>query len=495
MSSQNRNFSRLLNMPMILRVIGMLLIVESTFMLIPLVTTIIYEEEDFYAFLITYCVTLVTGVLLTTAIRPARSDFGKRGGYLLTVMTWVLFTLFGMIPYLISSTPQPFNVAFFETMSGFTTTGATVLPSVEILSHGLLIWRCLTQWMGGMGIILFTIAVLPMLSSSGGLQLFNAEVTGITHEKLRPRIGQTAKGLWFVYIILTASMCTALCFGPMDFFDSLCHSFSGMATGGFSTRDAGIEAFGGHYNKIVFSIFLFISGTNFSLIYRTARIDRHALFGDETFRTYIGVVIVAFILMFVSISALNPSTPTVDVTVNTLFHTVSTASGTGHLIDGYQKWGAFAMTITFILMFFGACAGSTTGAVKLDRIICLAKNCRNEIIRAIRPNRVMTVRLNKKVMSPQVVNKVIIFICLFALSTIVGGLVLTAMGVPLIDSVFSAFSCITNLGFGAGITGYGAGGYEIIPDAGKWVLALLMLIGRLEIFTILVLFTPSFWKK
>ena len=312
MFSRNRKSARLFNIPMIFRVIGFLLTIESAFMLIPLVTTIIYEEEDFWAFLITFCVTLAAGVLLTTAIRPARSDFGKRGGYLLTVMTWILFTLFGMIPYLISSTPQHFNVAFFETISGFTTTGATVLPSVEVLSHGLLIWRCLTQWMGGMGIILFTIAVLPMLSSSGGLQLFNAEVTGITHEKLRPRIGQTAKGLWFVYIILTAAMCITLCCGPMDFFDSLCHSFSGMATGGFSTRDAGIEAFGGHYNKIVFSIFLFISGTNFSLIYRTVRLNRRALFADETFRTYICVVVVAFIASFISISYLNPSTPFVD---------------------------------------------------------------------------------------------------------------------------------------------------------------------------------------
>ena len=496
MSISRTKRNSLLNLPMLLRIVGFLLLVESAFMLIPLITTIVYEEHDFWAFLITFAVTLVAGLLLTMVVRPSRSDMGKREGILLTAFTWLSFTIFGMVPYLLSSTPQSFNNAFFETISGFTTTGATVLPTVENLSHGILIWRSLTQWIGGMGIILFTIALLPMLNYSGGIQMFNAEVTGITHERLRPRISQTAKGLWLVYITLTALMCVVLCVGPMGLFDSICHSFSCMATGGFSTRDAGIEAWGGYYNKTVITVFLFLSGTNFTLIYRsTVTRDPRVLFKNETFRTYIGIVVVAFILSFISIGLLNPHYSIAKLTFNSLFHTVSTASGTGHLIEGYDQWGAFAMSVTFVLMFIGACAGSTTGAVKVDRIICLAKNCRNEIKRAVKPNHVLPVRLNGKVLPTSTTNKVVSFTFLFIIVTIAGGLTLTAMGVPLIDSAFSAFSCITNVGFGAGITGYGAGGYEIIPDAGKWVLALLMLIGRLEIFTILALFSPTFWKR
>lgn len=484
-----------LNLPMVFRYVGILLIIEAAFMLIPLITSIVYGEEDVWDFVITLSATLITGVVLTTAIHPLSGDMGKRESCLLTALTWLAFTIFGMIPYLLSSTHQSIHDAFFETMSGFTTTGATILPTVEDLSHGILIWRSLTQWIGGMGIILFTIAVLPIFNYSGGIQMFNAEVTGITHEKIRPRISQTAKGLWLVYITLTALLCCLLCLGPMDFFDSICHTFSFMSTGGFSTKDAGLEFWGGHYNKLIICIFLLLSGTNFTLIYRTSIGDRRALMGDETFRNYLLVIVIAFILSFISIGSLNPSYSLDNLTVNTLFHTISTASGTGHLIEGYADWGAFAMTITFVLMFFGACAGSTTGAVKLDRIICLTKHCRNEIYRAIRPNHIMAVRLNRKTVPSPVVSKIVAFVCLFIITTAFGGIILTALGVPLIDSVFSAFSCITNVGFGAGITGYGAGGYEIISNGGKWVLSLLMLIGRLEIFTILVIISPSFWKK
>ena len=492
--SRNKSSFRV-NLPMVFRVMGSLLFVEAAFMLIPLISSIIYQEEDVWDFVITLSATFVAGLILVSAIRPTRSDMGRRECCLLIALTWVFFTLFGMIPYLLSTTPQSLDNAFFETMSGFTTTGATILPTVENLSHGVLIWRSLTQWIGGMGIILFTIAILPRFNSEGGIQLFNAEVTGITHEKIRPRISQTAIGLWLVYITLTVLLCVLLVVGPMDFFDSICHSFSFMATGGFSTKDAGLEFWGGHYNKLIICLFLLLSGTNFTLIYRTVHNDRRALFRDETFRTYLVIIIVAFVVSFISIGHLNPRYSIDNLTVNTLFHTVSTASGTGHLISGYDQWGSFAMTVTFALMFFGACAGSTTGAVKLDRIICMAKHCRNEIYRVIRPKHILAVRLNRKTIPPQVINKIVAFICLFVFTTALGGMILAAMGAPLIDSIFSAFSCITNVGFGAGITGYGAGGYEIIPNAGKWVLAILMLVGRLEIFTIFVIFTPSFWRK
>lgn len=204
---------------MLLRVMGWLLMIESAFMLVPLVTCLIYGESDYMAFLITVAVTFAAGALMTFCIRPSYSSMAKREGFLLTALVWILFSCFGMLPFLMCSTPLTLSDAFFETMSGFTTTGATVFESVESLSHGINMWRCLTQWIGGMGIILFTLAVLPMLNHSGGMQMFNAEVTGITHEKLRPRISQTAKGLWAVYFVLSAALCLLLWIGPMDFFD------------------------------------------------------------------------------------------------------------------------------------------------------------------------------------------------------------------------------------------------------------------------------------
>lgn len=470
------------------------MMMEGVFMLFPLIACIVYGERDYQAFGISAAVTIAVGASMTFLIRPERNDMAKREGFLLTALVWVVFSLFGMLPFILSETPLSVSDAFFEAMSGFTTTGATVLTSVEGLSHGLHLWRCLMQWLGGMGIILFTLAVIPMLNHSGGMQMFNAEVTGITHDKIRPRISQTAKGLWLVYIILSVVLFLLLWTGPMDVFDSICHALSSMSTGGFSTRNDSIAGWDSLYVKIVITVFMFLGGVNFALLFKACTGDVRGVWRNDTFRMYVKLIFVTYVLFVIAISVGGHVSSWMDVTINPLFQIVSTVTSTGYSVADFENWGAFVLALVFMLMFFGACAGSTSGGAKIDRMMYLVKNIRNELYRCIHPNAILSVRVNGKVIAPDIVSKVMAFLCLYVIIIMVGGIILTAFGIPLVDAFFSAFSCISNTGLGAGVTGYG-GSYEIIPDVGKWVLSMLMLIGRLELFTVLILFTRGFWCK
>ena len=484
-----------INIPVVLRVIGLLLMIEAAFFIVPLVTSLIYHERDWLCFLVTMLVTFVAGTIMTFGIRPRNPRMGKREGFLLTALIWVFFSAFGMLPFIFMDR-QPMSVsdAFFEAMSGFTTTGASVLTSISHLSHGMIIWRSLMQWIGGMGIILFTLAVVPMLNHSGGMQMFNAEVTGITHDKLRPRISQTAKGLWLIYIVLTVILFVLLILGPMNIFEAICHAFSVMSTGGFSTADNGIDAWNSVYIESVITVFMFLGGTSFVLLYHMAHGEFKPIWHNEVFRTYVGIIFVCYILFVIAIAFHGEAYSLKSVTLDPLFQIVSTITSTGYEAPAFSSWGTFVLAIVFALMFFGSCAGSTSGGAKIDRLIYLLKHCRNEIVRCVYPNYIFTVRVNKRVIPHDIVAKVIAFLCLYVMIIMVGGIILCALGLPLIDSFFSAFSCISNTGLGAGVTGYG-GNYEIVPDVGKWILALIMMIGRLELFTVLILFTPTFWKK
>lgn len=483
-----------INFPMLMRVVGWLLVIEAIFMLMPMITCLIYDEADFKAFLISAGITSGAGLLMTFGIRSHHADMGKREGFLLTTLVWVAFSAFGMIPFLICGTPMSLSDAFFESMSGFTTTGASILQGIGHFSHGILLWRCLMQWIGGMGIILFTLAVVPMLNSSGGMQMFNAEVTGITHEKLRPRISQTAKSLWYMYIILTIVLCVLLCFSPMSVFDSICHAFSTISTGGFSTHDDSIAAFNSTYVEIILTVFMFLGGVNFALLIKVVTDTPKAALRNDAFKLYVWAIAVMMALFVISIISRGEMHGIESVTIDPLFQIVSTMTSTGYTVTNFENWGGFVLALVFLMMFFGACAGSTSGGAKLDRLIFLWENTRNEIYRCIHPNSILPVRVNGKMMSFDLVNKVIAFLCIYVMLIMVGGIVLTAFDIPLVDAFFSSFSAISNTGLGAGVTGYG-GSYEIIPNAGKWVLALLMLIGRLELFTVLILFTPGFWSK
>ncbi len=482
------------NFPILLRVIGWLMMIEGVFMLFPLLACVMYGEADYVAFAVSSLVTIAVGAAMTFLIKPDRTDMAKREGFLLTALVWVIFSLFGMLPFVLCTTPMTVSDAFFEAMSGFTTTGATVMTSIEHMSHGVLLWRCLTQWLGGMGIILFTLAVIPMLNHSGGMQMFNAEVTGITHDKIRPRISQTAKSLWLVYIVLSVILFLLLWVGPMDAFDSVCHAMSSMSTGGFSTRDNSIAGWNSVYVKVVITLFMFLGGINFAMLYKACRGEVKGLWSNDTFKLYVRVIAVMYVLFVAAIFFSGQVSSWMDVTVKPLFQIVSTITSTGYTVTNFENWGGFVMALVFVLMFFGACAGSTSGGAKIDRLLYLLKNTGNELYRCIHPNAILSVRVNGKIIAPEIVAKVIAFLCLYVIIIMIGGIILTAFGIPLVDAFFSAFSCISNVGLGAGVTGYG-GSYDIIPDVGKWVLAFLMLVGRLELFTVLILFTRGFWRK
>ena len=484
----------LINIAQLLRIIGLLMIFEAFILIIPTLTCVYYGEKDWIPFGGTTILTAVIGILMLSRIRPRTGHMSKRDGFLLTALVWIVFSIFGMLPFLTCSTPLSISDAFFESMSGFTTTGASVLDNVSGMSHGILLWRAMMQWIGGMGIILFTLAVVPMLNHSGGMQMFNAEVTGITHDKIRPRISQTAKSLWTVYLTLTVILVLLLWAGPMDFFDSICHAFGAISTGGFSTESFGIVAYHSDYVKIVLTIFMFIGGVNFALIYKTVSGNTRAIRHNDVLRAYVMTIAIFYVLFAITIISRGQCNSWQDITINPIFQIVSTITSTGYSSVNYEAWGPFVLALMFVLMFTGACAGSTSGGAKIDRMLYLIKNCRNEIYRCIHPNAILSVRINGKVINPDIVSKVIAFLCIYMLLIVAGGLTLSAFDVPLIDSFFSAFSCISNTGLGAGVTGYGIS-YEILPDAAKWVLSLLMLIGRLEIFTVLLLFTRVFWRK
>lgn len=484
----------MINYAMLLRIIGWLLVFESIFLLLPTATCLIYGESDWLPFAATSALTGSTGLILSLKVRPRSIHTGKREGFLLTALVWVIYSLFGMIPFMTCSTPLALSDAFFEAVSGFTTTGASVLNNVTDMSHGILIWRAMTQWLGGMGIILFTLAVIPLLNHSGGMQMFNAEVTGITHDKIRPRISQTAKSLWSIYLGLTVLLIGLLWAGPMDLFDSVCHAFGAISTGGYSTESFGIVSYHSVYIKVVLTVFMFIGGVNFALIYKGLSGNLKAIRSNDVLRAYLMAIGIYYVLFVVTIVYRGQVQSWQDVTINPIFQIVSTITSTGYSSANYEAWGPFVLALMFIMMFSGACAGSTSGGAKIDRMLYLIKNCRNELSRCLHPNNIMAVRINGKVMSNEVVNKVIAFLCIYMLLIVAGGLALTAMDVPVIDAFFSSFSCMSNTGLGAGITGFGSS-FEILPDTGKWLMSLLMLTGRLEIFTVLVLFTRPFWRK
>ena len=479
---------------MIFRVIGILLIFEAFFMCLPFIVALIYHEADMKIFGLTAAFTLVTGCLLGFVMKVNHREMGKREGFLLTALVWVVFSFFGMSPFIFGSPQLSVSDAFFESMSGFTTTGASVLSDDIEISHAIHFWRSLMQWIGGMGIILFTLAVLPMLNSSGGMQMFNDEVTGITHDKLKPRVSQTAKRLWAVYTSLTLGLIFLLWFGPMDFFDSICHALSTISTGGFSTRSESISAWNSMYVKIILTIFMFTGGINFALIYKCATGHLRAVWENQAFRLYVFTIAIVFCIFAITLFINHTGNSFESLVIDPIFQIVSMMTSTGYTVIGFENWGVFLLLICIILMFFGACAGSTSGGAKLDRALVVLKNVRNEVYRVLHPNSVLAVKIGNRSLSPEVVSKVLAFIIIYGIVIVVGALLLTMINVPLVDSLFASFSCVSNAGVPTGITGYGTS-YEIFGVTGKWILSILMLIGRLELFTVIVLFTPGFWRR
>ncbi|MEG0560047.1 MAG: TrkH family potassium uptake protein [Muribaculaceae bacterium] len=483
-----------INYPLLLRVMGWLLMIEAIFMLVPLGVGLAYNDSSVMSFIYTIAITCGVGMLLTFCIKPKYKEMGKREAILLTAMVWAVFSLFGMLPFIFANPHLSIPAAYFEAVSGFTTTGASVIRDVEAAPHGILMWRAMIQWVGGMGIILFTLAVIPMLNHQGGIQLFNAEVTGISHDKLRPRISQTAKGLWLVYIVLTIIMVILLWVGPMNLFDSVCQTMAAVSTGGFSTRNASIAAWDSHYVNIVVLIFMFICGINFSLLYKAALRNFRPLLSNDTFKWYFAIVIFMFLMVLIQIISLDTYDSWEDYIVFPLFNVISTITSTGFGAANFEKWGQLSIALFFIMMFFGACAGSTAGGAKIDRLIFLMKHTKNEFYRVLHPNSITTVRINNKIIPHDLVSKVIAFLCLYMMSLAIGSVILTALDIPIFDAFFATLSCLSNIGFGSGFTGVN-GSFANVPDIGLWTLSFTMLTGRLELFTFLVIFTKDFWTK
>lgn len=483
-----------INMPMLIKVIGWLLMIEGGFMVVPTIVSLAYSEPDWIAFLASTLLTLGVGYSLNHFIRPERTSMGKREGFLLTAMVWVVFSVFGMLPFLICSTRLDVTDGFFEAMAGFTTTGFTAFQPAEDLSHGVNLWRAMMQWIGGLGIILFTLAVLPMLDHSGGMQMFNAEVTGITHDKIRPRISQTAKSLWIVYITLTLACAMLLWMGPMSFFDSICHAMGTVSTGGFTTQSAGLAYWNSTYVYVVITFFMFLGGANFSLIFFCVIGKFYKAKENVTMRAYVGIIMTMLLVFVVFITFTSVISSWQDFTVYPLFQIVGVMTSTGYCLPVVHLWGSWAPALFVPLAFFGACAGSTSGGAKIDRLIVMAKYLRNTIKKALQPNSITTVKIDGKILALDTVEKTIAFLSLYCAVISAGGIIIACLGAPMVDGFYAAFSAVTNLGMTADSIDIGAGLSAVTP-MGRWVLSMLMLIGRLEVFTVLIIFTPKFWHR
>ncbi len=483
---------RSFNFAMLVRTLCILILFEAGFMLVPIIVAISnYEHEALQAFGISCAITAITGLLGYLFIKPARKDLSKYDSVLLTALVWIVFSLFGLIPYMLAPATQlSFSSAFLEAMSGFTTTGVSSLEATEQLSRAIHIWRCLSQWIGGLGIIIFTLALIPMLNSSGGMQMFNAEQNKISQEKVSPRISNTARKLWGVYILLTAILFGLLCLGPMSVFESACHALTTMATGGLSTSSVGINQFSTPYIKIVVTIFMFLGGVNFAMVYRASTGQLRALRNNEPFLTYCKTIAIATLIFILCIILNDAVTSWQSLTIDPLFQVVSFITSTGFILDDFSNWGSEVLFITFILIFIGGCAGSTSGGAKIDRLLYAGKFLRNEIRKTMRPNSVLPVRISNRVMPTQAINKVLAFLLFYILIILVGGLLLNATGISIDTALSSSLAAIGNSGLSISNPPT-----EALPSAANYILSALMLIGRLEIMTILVILSPSFWRR
>ncbi len=461
-------------------------------MLLSIPVALIFNEDETVLILLSCFITLGFGAILWFIFRNSNKSLGKREGYIIVSAGWIIFSIFGAIPFVTTGWISSYCDAFFETMSGFTTTGASILTDIESLPKSLLFWRSLTQWLGGMGIIVLSLVILPILGI-GGIQLFIAEVPGPTPDKLHPRIKETAKRLWAIYVIFTLSETILLAVGEMDPFDAICHSFTTMATGGYSTKNASIAYYGSPYIHYVITLFMIFAGTNFSLSYLAMHFKFKQVFANEEFRFYI-FFIMLFTLALTLILHSTTSQSLENSFRDSLFQVVSIITTTGYATTDYLKWIPIGSVLLFILMFFGGSAGSTGGSIKIVRVVLLLKNSFLELKRLIHPNAVIPVRLNTQGVSPQIVTNVLAFASFYLLTFLFSVIIVSSLGYDLDTSFGSVAATLGNIGPGIGDVGP-VENYAHFPIFGKWFLSFLMLIGRLEIFTVLILFSTHFWRK
>jgi len=482
-----------MHLQIIIRFLSILIVVLSISMIPSLLISLIHREGETEPLLIAIFITFACGGLLNLMVRKGgENHLNHRDGIAIVTFGWLAAAFFGSLPYVLTGSIPGFTNAFFESMSGFTTTGASILSDIESLPKSILFWRSLTQWLGGMGIIVLSIAILPFLGV-GGMQLYKAEIPSPVVDKLKPRISETAKVLWKVYILITAAEVVLLMFGGLTLFDALCHAFSTMPTGGFSTKNASIAHFSSVYIHTVIIVFMLLAGINFSLHYRLLTGDLKAFWRDSEFKvfmTLVGIFSLAVVIdiygdMYKSIG---------EALRHGIFQVSSIITTTGFVTADFDQWPPLSRQVLLGAMFLGAMAGSTGGGIKIMRIMLLVKHCYQEIFRIIHPHAVTVVKLGGKPIPQDILRGVwgffILFIGLFILAT----LAMAALGLDMISSFAAVAASIGNIGPGLGMVGP-VKNYLHVPEVGKWILIFCMLLGRLEIYTVIVLLTPDFWRK
>jgi len=473
-------------------ILGILLLINGGFMALCLPISFYYGEQDWTAILTSSLITIGAGALLKYLTRNKKSkELKKKDGYLIVTAGWIFMSIFGALPYIISGSIPDFSNAFFETISGYTTTGASILTDIEAVPNGILFWRSLTQWIGGMGIIVLALAILPFLGI-GGMQLFVAEAPGITPDKLQPRIQETAKRLWFLYVGLTLAEAIALYVAGMGAFDAVNHSLTTMATGGFSTKNDSLQFVEPVIQYIVI-FFMFLAGTSFTLTYFALKRNFKKVFKNEEFKVYLSFTVV--ITLIVTITLLVVSDEPFEASFrDALFQVVSLITTTGFVSADYTSWAPFLSVIFFILLFVGGSAGSTAGGVKVIRHIVLFKNSFLELKRQLHPSAIMPVRISGQAVEQSIVYNVLAFIMIYILVFLVGVTLLSTMNVDFNTAFGAVATSLGNVGPGIGDVGP-LDNFSEMPTGGKWLLSALMLLGRLELFTVLMLLTPHFWRK
>ena len=498
--------TRTFNWRLVFKTMGVLTTLEAIFMLIPTITAWWYHEADLGAWIVSSAITWFNSWWLLLAGRKAEKRVGEREGYVIVATVWLVYSVFGMLPFWLSGCLPTLTDAWFETMAGFTTTGATVIRDVTTVSHSILLWRALMQWIGGMGIIVLSVAILPMFGL-GGMQLYSAEVTGVSYEKLSPRIADTAKHMWLTYIALTVIQTALLNLEGMTLFDSICHSMSTISTGGFSTRN---DSMIGDNAAIQWTtaIFMFLSGLNFTQLIYLFRGKPQRIFRDEETQWYAMAVGIATLLLstglFIHYGIEHDITNLVNMEHNIIkaeralrkgfFMVCSAMTSTGFAASDYMTWPKLLWVFVFFLMWTGASSGSTAGGIKWVRIAIFAKSALAEIKRRIYPNAVIPVRFNGRTVNEQTTSNVMAFMFFYVGIIVVAVLIFCASGVAFDESIGTAVSAIGNVGVSIGQFGP-SGTYADYPTVAKWTATVVMLIGRLEIFTVLLLFSRALWKK
>jgi len=477
----------------VLGVLGFIILAVGIAMLTSVPVALYFGGPDVQALLVSSSIAVASGIFLLLFMKRMQAEeLRAREGFAIVTFGWIVVPLFGCLPFILSGEIPRFTDAYFETVSGFTTTGASILTNVEVLPKGLLYWRALTHWLGGMGIIVLSLAILPLLGI-GGMQLFRAEMAGPTKDKLTPRIAETARLLWGIYVLLTAVQTGLLMAGGLSFFDAMCHAFATISTGGFSTRNSSIAAFDSAFVDSVVTVFMFIGGTSFTLHYQALR-GRWGYFKDQEFVFFLITFVIAVAIIMIAVT---PDQFGGDILAGlryVTFNVMTVMSCTGFATADYALWAPLAQVILLFLMFPGACAGSTGGAMKNVRVLLLLKGGVNELKRLLHPKAVVPVQLNGRLIEQETLFTIAGFIILYLVTFSTGTILLTATGPDIVTSMSAVAACMANIGPGLAAVGPMAN-YAHLTDAAKWLLDACMIVGRLEIFTVFVLFSRAFWRS